>query len=67
MAKPMLCPDEVESATGEFDPAGYDPNDCAGCGLRLSEHVEAVYCHPCSKAASADFPIYHAPPVCKDD
>ena len=32
------CPPDVETATGIFDPAGYDENDCAGCGSRFEEH-----------------------------
>lgn len=34
----LWCPDGVESSEGFFDPAGYDPNDCAGCGCPKSEH-----------------------------
>jgi protein gp37 len=36
------CPSNVETATGHFDPAGYDPKDCAGCGVSRSEHDGAI-------------------------
>lgn len=35
----LLCPHGYETATGHFDPAGYDPTDCAGCGLAKEAHV----------------------------
>ncbi len=35
----LLCPKEWESETEHFDPAGYDANDCAGCGRPKSEHA----------------------------
>jgi len=35
----LYCPPEVETATGTFDPAGYDENDCAGCGCPRWEHL----------------------------
>lgn len=34
----LLCPKEWQSETGHFDPAGYDVNDCAGCGRPRHEH-----------------------------
>lgn len=34
----LLCPQEFETATGSFDPAGYDPLDCAVCGCPKSDH-----------------------------
>lgn len=37
----MPCPIELESATGYFDPSGYDAGICAGCGSFKSEHCEA--------------------------
>lgn len=65
----LKCPDGVESSEGFFDPAGYDPNDCAGCGCPKSEHKlePMVYCHACSKAGGADMPIYHDAPACNDN
>jgi hypothetical protein len=36
----LLCPPELETATGVFDPAGYDPGDCAGCGAARGEHID---------------------------
>lgn len=36
--KKLQCPADVETATKTFDPAGYDPNDCAGCGCSKEEH-----------------------------
>jgi hypothetical protein len=38
-AEPLYCPAEVETASGVFDPAGYDSEDCAGCGTPRSEHT----------------------------
>ncbi len=36
-----FCPTNVETATGTFDPVGYDdPNMCAGCGTPHSEHTD---------------------------
>lgn len=35
----LLCPKEYETATGHFDPAGYDVNDCAGCGCKKELHT----------------------------
>lgn len=34
----LLCPAEVASTTETFDPAGYDKNDCAGCGVSRQGH-----------------------------
>ncbi len=36
----MPCPIELESATGYFDPSGYDAGICAGCGSFKHEHIE---------------------------
>lgn len=53
-APDLRCPDGVETATGTFDPTGYDPEDCAGCGCHRSEHVhwtnpphKSHLCHGC--------------------
>lgn len=35
----LRCPPDVETATGTFEPAGYHPQDCAGCGLPKSAHI----------------------------
>jgi hypothetical protein len=36
-----FCPIDVDTATGTFDPVGYDdPNMCAGCGTPYSEHTD---------------------------
>ena len=37
----LLCPSDLETASSVFDPAGYDVNDCAGCGASKGEHAEA--------------------------
>jgi hypothetical protein len=34
----LSCPPSVGTATGTFDPAGYDHNDCTGCGCPREEH-----------------------------
>lgn len=36
----LFCPPEIESATGVFDPAGYDTNACAGCGAAKELHIK---------------------------
>jgi hypothetical protein len=37
----LACPNDVLSATGSFDAAGYDANECAGCGRPKADHVAA--------------------------
>jgi hypothetical protein len=37
---PLRCPPEFQTATGFFEPAGYDKNDCAGCGCSQQMHIE---------------------------
>jgi hypothetical protein len=38
----LMCPAEYETATDHFDPAGYNANDCAGCGMPKSQHRKAA-------------------------
>ena len=42
------CPPNIESASLVFDPAGYDPDECAGCGApksgHLAKHDKCCFC-----------------------
>lgn len=41
----LLCPTDLESSEGFYDPAGYEGTDgelaCAGCGADKGEHTKA--------------------------
>jgi len=31
---------------------------------RKTDNQPKIYCHECSKAGDAHYPVYHAPPTC---
>ena len=51
----LQCPPEFESATGTFDPSGYDGNTCAGCGTVKARHTtEEIQCQMCDAVSDGD-------------
>lgn len=51
----LQCPPEYESATGTFDPAGYDDSICAGCGMPKARHTtQEIQCQICDAWSDGD-------------